>query len=83
MLSDELILCTRNRPNELKACLESVRGCSRTPAAIHVVDASDNTDTRRVVSGVTPVPRIGSRPPPHPAAKAANRKGIHHVSRFE
>jgi GT2 family glycosyltransferase len=49
LLSDELIICTLNRPQEVERCLDSVAIQTRVPNAIRVVDASTNSDTRSVV----------------------------------
>jgi GT2 family glycosyltransferase len=48
-LSDELIICTLNRPREVERCLASVTRQTRLPDLVRVVDASENADTRSVV----------------------------------
>ncbi|WP_181802889.1 glycosyltransferase family 2 protein [Streptomyces shenzhenensis] len=45
----ELIICTRNRADDLRQCLESVAAQSRLPDRVIVVDSSDTDATRRVV----------------------------------
>ena len=49
-ISDELIICTLNRPGEVERCLDSVAKQKRLPDAVRVVDASENADTRSVVN---------------------------------
>ncbi|MFE5366161.1 glycosyltransferase family A protein [Streptomyces mirabilis] len=45
----ELIICTRNRPNDLRECLESVAAQSCRPDRVVIVDSSDTDATRGVV----------------------------------
>lgn len=47
--SDELIICTLNRPGELERCLDSVTEQTCLPGVVRVVDASENSDTQSVV----------------------------------
>jgi GT2 family glycosyltransferase len=49
MTSDVLVLCTRNRPEELGNCLVSVRMQHRVPTRVLVVDSSDDDAVARVV----------------------------------
>src|ERR1700759_2498472 len=49
MTSDVLVLCTRNRPEELGTCLVSVRMQHRVPSRVLVVDSSDDDAVARVV----------------------------------
>lgn len=49
MASDVLVLCTRNRPEEVGNCLVSIRVQSRVPARVLVVDSSDDDATARIV----------------------------------
>jgi GT2 family glycosyltransferase len=49
MTSDVLVLCTRNRPEEIGTCLVSVRMQHRVPSRVLVVDSSDNDETARIV----------------------------------
>lgn len=44
-----LVVCTRDRPDEVRACLESVRWQTVVPVHVLVVDASADERTRRVV----------------------------------
>lgn len=48
-VSDDLVLCTRNRPREVESCLESVVRQHRLPTQVTVVDSSDDTATRALV----------------------------------
>jgi GT2 family glycosyltransferase len=49
MVSDVLVLCTRNRPREVRTCLDTVRVQARVPNRVLVVDSSDDDETERVV----------------------------------
>jgi GT2 family glycosyltransferase len=49
MTSDVLVLCTRNRPDELGNCLVSVRVQQRVPTRVLVVDSSDDDAVARIV----------------------------------
>jgi GT2 family glycosyltransferase len=48
-VSDVLLLCTLNRPVEVRTCLESVRVQTHVPDRVLVVDASTDDGTRAVV----------------------------------
>ena len=50
MASDVLVLCTRNRPGEVRTCLDSVRVQTRVPTRVLVVDSSENDETERIVA---------------------------------
>ena len=50
MPSDVLVLCTRNRPDEVRTCLETVRVQTRVPDRVLVVDSSDDDATERIVA---------------------------------
>ena len=47
--SDELIICTLNRPGELERCLDSVTEQTCLPSMVRVVNTSENSDTQSVV----------------------------------
>ncbi|MER5469970.1 glycosyltransferase family A protein [Streptomyces sp. NPDC002935] len=47
----EMIICTRNRPNDLRRCLESVAEQKSLPDRLIIVDSSDADSTRQVVEG--------------------------------
>jgi GT2 family glycosyltransferase len=48
-MGDDLIICTRNRPDDLERCLGSVLAQERVPATTTVVDSSDSDASKRVV----------------------------------
>ena len=48
--SVSVVIATRNRPAEMKECLDSLFVQTRLPAEILVVDASDNHETSVVIS---------------------------------
>lgn len=48
-LEDDLVICTRNRPAELRGCLESVAAQRRRPRHVLIVDGSDGDGTRHLV----------------------------------
>jgi GT2 family glycosyltransferase len=50
VVSDVLVLCTRNRPTEVRTCLETVRMQTRVPNRVLVVDSSDDDATAKVVA---------------------------------
>lgn len=63
-LSDDLILCTRNRPDEVRACLATVRAQTHVPDRVVVVDSSDGQATEQVVAEAAadwPAGHIGYR----------------------
>jgi glycosyltransferase involved in cell wall biosynthesis len=45
----EMIICTRNRPNELTECLKSVTAQSTLPDRVIIVDSSETDSTRDIV----------------------------------
>lgn len=47
-LTDVLIVCTRNRPTDLKRCLASVAASTHLPNRVVVVDSSDDDASRDV-----------------------------------
>jgi glycosyltransferase involved in cell wall biosynthesis len=54
-LSVAVVVCTRDRPDDLRRCLESILASSRQPDEILVVDnASADDRTRRVVESMGP-----------------------------
>jgi GT2 family glycosyltransferase len=59
-VSDVLVLCTRNRPEEVRTCLDSVRVQTRVPNRVLVVDSSDDDSTERVVADLAPAWPTGS-----------------------
>jgi GT2 family glycosyltransferase len=59
-VSDVLLLCTLNRPVEVRTCLESVRAQGHVPDRVLVVDASTDDATRAVVEELATDWPIGS-----------------------
>jgi GT2 family glycosyltransferase len=56
-----VVICTRNRPDDLAACLASLDGQTRPPEEVVVVDASDDDGPARRVAawaGSTRAPRV-------------------------
>jgi GT2 family glycosyltransferase len=49
LMTDDLVICTRNRPDELARCLASVVEQTRVPTYTLVVDSSDDDASKRVV----------------------------------
>jgi GT2 family glycosyltransferase len=60
MVSDVLVLCTRNRPGEVRTCLDTVREQSRVPGRVLVVDSSDDEETARAVADLATAWPAGS-----------------------
>jgi GT2 family glycosyltransferase len=52
-MNDDLIICTRHRPHELRRCLASVVVQTRVPTTTLIVDSSDDDDSKRVVDDFT------------------------------
>lgn len=52
ILTDTLVICTRDRPEDLRRCLESLHKCCDLPQAILVVDSSEGSASKEVVQGV-------------------------------
>jgi GT2 family glycosyltransferase len=52
MPRDVLVLCTRNRPQEVRTCLDTVRVQTRVPSRVLVIDSSDDDATALVVNDV-------------------------------
>jgi GT2 family glycosyltransferase len=50
MPRDVLVLCTRNRPAEVRTCLGTVREQTQVPNRVLVVDSSDDDATERVIA---------------------------------
>ena len=54
-MSADLIVITRNRPDVIAGCIESVRSLTIGPEEVYVVDASDNDLTRQALE---PYPEV-------------------------
>ena len=50
MVSNVLVLCTRNRPLEVRTCLDTVRAQTLVPNRVLVVDSSDDETTEHLVT---------------------------------
>jgi GT2 family glycosyltransferase len=48
-MTDDLVICTRNRPDDVARCLESVLVQTQVPTCTTIVDSSDSDATKRVV----------------------------------
>jgi GT2 family glycosyltransferase len=48
-VNDDLIICTRHRPQELRRCLDSVAVQTRVPTTTLIVDSSEDDESKRVV----------------------------------
>ncbi len=72
--SISVIICTRDRPEHLKVCLESLSSLSTKPDEIVVVDNAPSTNqTRRVVEGIDNVRYVLE---PRPGLDIARNTGI-------
>ena len=73
--SISVVVCTRNRPDDLRRCLESLCSLQPAPLEILVVDnAPDSDSSRRVVAGLpTPVRYVVE---PRPGLSWARNRGI-------
>jgi GT2 family glycosyltransferase len=69
MVSDVLLLCTRNRPREVRTCLDSVRVQTRVPDRVLVVDSSDDDETALLVADFAAAWPMGSVIEHHPAER--------------
>ncbi len=49
-MNDDLIICTRNRPDEVRACLGTVALQTHMPTCVVVVDSSESAATEEVVN---------------------------------
>jgi GT2 family glycosyltransferase len=58
-ITDELVICTLNRPGDLVRCLASVALQTRLPGAVRIVDASEDELTREAVEASATGPLTG------------------------
>jgi GT2 family glycosyltransferase len=72
-MSDDLIICTRNRAAELARCLSSVLEQTRLPTCTTVVDSSDDNDTRTLVMDFA-----AQWPAPHQVIYVWSEPGLTH-----
>ncbi len=71
-----VVICTRDRPEQLAQCLRSLQNLSRQPQEIIVVDNAPSTEeTRQLVSEM---PGIHYVLEPRPGLSVARNTGIHH-----
>lgn len=71
--TDELVICTLDRPLEVARCLASVAAQERPPSLVRVVDASAGDETRAVVADFASGP-LGTRLVHQPAARGLTRQ---------
>jgi GT2 family glycosyltransferase len=65
-LTHDIVICTRNRPDDLHACLETIATQTSLPDVVWIVDASSNDDTEVVCRAANtpamPVHHVRSEP---------------------
>ena len=71
-----VVICTRNRPEQLAQCLRSLKQLSPCPQEILVVDNAPNSDATRQV--VAQMPGIRYVLEPRPGLSVARNTGIRH-----
>ena len=74
--SVSVVICTRNRPEQLTRCLRSLQNLSQPPHEILVVDNAPSSDTTRKL--VTQMLGIRYVLEPHPGLSVARNTGIRH-----
>jgi len=74
--SVSVIVCTRNRPQQLAQCLRSLQNLSQPPQQILVVDNAPSDDATRQL--VAQMPGIQYVLEPRPGLSVARNTGIHH-----
>jgi GT2 family glycosyltransferase/SAM-dependent methyltransferase len=76
-LSSSLVICTRNRPDQLRRCLDSIAAAAVAPEQVIVVDnAPANGSTRAVVEGRPGVRYVAEE---RPGLSTARNTGIEHA----
>ena len=74
--SVSVVVCTRNRPEELARCLRSLQNLSLSPQQIIVVDNAPNSDaTRQLVTQISGIQYVLE---PRPGLSVARNTGIRH-----
>ena len=67
-----VIICTRNRPDDVAVCLPTVLACLQGDWEVVLVDQSDNAETRRIAESLAadcpalvylPTETVGSHAP--------------------
>ncbi len=76
--SASIVVCTKDRPEQLKRCLDSLQNLSRKPEEILVVDNAPRSDTARPV--VAQFPDIRYIREPRAGLDVARNSGICHTS---
>ncbi len=74
--SVSVVICTRDRPEQLAKCLRSLQTLSQVPAEILVVDNAPTSEASRQI--VTQIPGIRYVLEPHPGLSTARNTGIRH-----
>lgn len=74
--SVSVVVCTRNRPQDLARCLRSLQNLSSFPQEIIVVDNAPNSDTTYQL--VAQIPSIQYVLEPRPGLSVARNTGIRH-----
>jgi GT2 family glycosyltransferase len=76
--SISVIVCTRDRPEQLERCLKSLQNLSIAPQEIVVVDSAPSSDATRNL--VTSFPKVRYVLEPQPGLSRARNSGIAHTS---
>jgi GT2 family glycosyltransferase len=82
-MGDDLIICTRNRPDDLERCLGSVRAQVRLPLTTTIVYSSDTDASKRVVESFAarwPADRTISHVASAPGLPHQRAVGLHTTS---
>ncbi|HIK04017.1 MAG TPA: glycosyltransferase [Trichormus sp. M33_DOE_039] len=74
--SISVVICTRNRPEQLERCLRSLLNLSHPPQQIIVVDNAPSNDTTRQI--VAQIPQVEYVLEPKPGLSLARNTGIRH-----
>jgi GT2 family glycosyltransferase len=74
--SVSVVICTRNRPEQLSRCLKSLQNLSQQPQEIIVVDNAPDSDATRQL--VAQMPGIKYVLEPRPGLSVARNTGIRH-----
>ncbi len=74
--SVSVVVCTRNRPEQLARCLRSLQNLSQPPHEILVVDNAPSSDATRQL--VAQIPEIKYVLEPRPGLSVARNTGIRH-----
>jgi len=72
-----IVICTRNRPEQLDACLRSIQELTQPPQEIIVVDNNPSSEATRLL--VRKTPNVNYVLEPRPGLSAARNAGIRHA----